>query len=62
MMSQTSTTSDRGNDDSAHLPDANVRTRRCLLCGGKGHGQFTCTKMLAYGASSDKSRRTTTTC
>jgi len=37
------------NDEIHHLPSPKVRTRRCVLCGGKGHGQFTCVKLLRYG-------------
>jgi len=35
--------------DIDHLPPAKARTRRCVLCSGKGHGQFTCVKLLEYG-------------
>lgn len=48
-MSKTSTVLELGNEDTKILPDVNIRTRRCLLCGYNGLGQFTCPKMLAYG-------------
>ena len=37
------------NRDIDHLPPAKTRTKRCVLCSGKGHGQFTCVKLLEYG-------------
>ena len=35
--------------DLNHLRTPRVRTRRCVLCSGKGHGQYKCVKLLAYG-------------
>jgi len=35
--------------DLNHLRAPRVRTRRCVLCSGKGHGQYKCVKLLAYG-------------
>ena len=35
--------------DIDHLPPAKARTRRCVLCSGKGHGKFTCVKLLENG-------------
>ena len=51
MLSQMSCASNHANEDVAFLPDPQIRTRSCLLCAGKGHGQFTCPKMIAYGGT-----------
>ena len=49
-MSQTSLASACSDvRDNNYLPPPKVRTRSCVLCAGKGHGQFTCVKLLEYG-------------
>ena len=50
-LSQLSQLSNSVNTDAEFLLPTATRSRRCKLCAAKGHGQFKCPVIIAYGAT-----------